>query len=384
MQLCSFDILCGCYIAVLAGLLYLGHLDEHVFILSSCSVIGMDLLRLLMEHVGFFDLPPRRHLRPRDGDEMGGVKDQGTSPRHPSGPRTSAGAPLTSMGSAGAGRPSRGQLMPRAVPFQPAHNENLGRLDDHIVELVMAFVGTQVKSARCSCKRLCGQVQSLRVQKHHFSDFQTTLTVKYPHLKCLDLSFVQHLSIEALTGVFSTCSQIQSLNLTSIATDKLLVAIAQKAKSLRCLDLTGSLDQVSDVGLAAISNCPLEDLNLAQCWNVSNEGLKHVLDKRGPELTRLVLKNNFWVNNETLLMIHVCKKLRTLDLTSGRPMTHLPPLKGRLIHLRDSTAYFVTNDHAVQLPADTEAAAAAVAAITAVAASAETASAVPAITEITG
>ena len=211
---------------------------------------------------------------------------------------------------------------PKQVSYTCSLNDrNLSILDDNVLELVMSFVGTEVKSARCSCKRLCGQVQSLKVHKDWFLHFAVCLLVKYPHIKCLDLSNAQRVYFKQFGNVLSTCSLLHTLNLSGIAADRHLLKIGQHCKEhrdhLRNIDLT-DCQQITNMGLACLGYCPLEKLNIAECQNLSNRGLGAILSSRGPHIKSIVLRNCAWVNDSSLTLLHVCAELQALDLT-GTP-----------------------------------------------------------------
>jgi hypothetical protein len=225
-----------------------------------------------------------------------------------------------------------------------------GGHQDVILLEVMRFVGSNVKDVRATSRKLCRAVISLRPQRRSLREFELNVAGHYPALQCLDLSFSQDLKPAMLCKVLRNFPNLRKLVLTSIATDPLLRVVARECKVLEAIDLSGALNLISDCGLALLGNCEkLCDLNLTQCWTVGDQGLKAVVDKRALQIRRLVLRNNFWVTNDTVHIITRCSHLRVLDLSSGRPSPHLPSLKGRVLQLGDTLAYFTTDEQAVGL-----------------------------------
>jgi hypothetical protein len=201
--------------------------------------------------------------------------------------------------------------------------------EDVVLLEVMRFIGSNVKRVRCTCRKLCRSITSLRPLRTSLYEFELRVGGHYPMLQSLDLSFSEGLTPDSLRTVLRNFPALRQLKLTSVATDALLEVVVSECKVLEAIDLSGALNLVSDIGLAALGNCDkLNDLNLTQCWTVSDKGLTALVDKRALQMRRLVLRNNFWVTNDTVYIITRCTGLRVLDLSSGKPSPHLPPLKG--------------------------------------------------------
>ena len=140
------------------------------------------------------------------------------------------------------------------------------------------------------------------------------------HLTNDNLAHLASLNVESLN--LKMCDKVSSAGLAHIST-----------MPLKSLNLSGC--DVTDEGLALLSNLPLERLCLANCWGITDTGLGHL---RSLPLKYLSLRNCVKITDLGMTAVALITSLQFLELSrthiTSVGVVHLSPLRLRGIKLQ--------------------------------------------------